>query len=261
MAPAGLELVAEDRDTVSTAGWLEFFPYSEAAVQPQCEVFDALRPFQPMFEDDGGWWPWLNYAYRAADADDFEWSRDLFTGIHRVAADTRGHLESVHRRHSRFRTTDLVLSMTDGSRTFTAAPPEAIPGLVDRVCKTMQTWRGHPAAAGAWLTVALTAIQPFDSVNDSVGRSAGCAALYKAGYRAPTLPDCAVGDKGSMFDAEERCLGERFDPTVDVTAYIEWYLRAQIDRALYWIDELPDQQRDRIRLGLERTLDTAEALA
>lgn len=168
----------------------------------------------------------MAFVIRQADAPNFRWSAELFTGLHdRVLAGS--FAEGAGRR----RTSPVwVADRATGVVRF--APPAArdIDALVDECCTLANERPAHPAVLAAWLHVGIAAIHPFADGNGRTARVLASAAMYRGGFRLPEFTSLEEwwGRHVADYHRAFRCLGATFDRASDVTPFIEAHLNAQL---------------------------------
>ncbi|CAN5691997.1 hypothetical protein BH18ACT17_BH18ACT17_00490 [soil metagenome] len=168
----------------------------------------------------------MRFVLRQADDSAFTWDRGLIVGLHdRVM----GGRYPVAGRLRTERPISIVNRVT-GEQVFLPAAGAEVEELVDRTCAEMEGRQAHPAVAAAWIHVAVAAVHPFI---DGTGRSArilAALAMYRGGFKRPEFTSLEewwgrhLDDYYSLFT----CLGESFDPTTDVTPFIQGHIRAQL---------------------------------
>ena len=195
----------------------------------------------------------MEFAMRRADDPSFEWNRELVIGLHdRVLAGDfgagAGRLAAADR---------WVVDQATHALVFTPVGWQEIPEQVDRACRQMQDWEGrvHPAVASAWIHAVTAAIHPFKDGNGRVSRVLASLAMFRGGLKAKEFTSLEEwwGRRLNDYYAAFACLGDRFDPSVAVTPFIEAHIRAQLGqvRAL----DLRKEVERRVWAGLEHVVE------
>lgn len=195
----------------------------------------------------------MSFVMRRADDAAFRWDRELLIGLHdRILAGNWGAGAG------RFRTTPayVVDSRTSELR-FQPPPPHDVPGLIDSACSIMQEGLVHPTISAAWIHVAVAAIHPFKDGNGRASRVLASLAMYRGGFKLPEFTSLEEwwGRHLSDYYAAFRCLGETFDPTADVAAFIRAHMEAQLHqvRAL----DLRERVQQKIWAAVEEAVTAA----
>jgi Fic family protein len=192
----------------------------------------------------------MSFVLRRADDAGFKWDRELVIGLHdRVLA---GNWAAGA---GRFRTASAyVVDARSGQLRFRPPGPEDVSGLVDAACSVMQSGLEHPAIAAAWIHVATAVIHPFSDGNGRVSRVLASLAMYRGGFKLPEFTSLEEwwGHHRGDYYASFTCLGESFDPAVDVTPFIRAHLEAQLHqiRAL----DLRERVQQRVWRSVEETV-------
>lgn len=195
----------------------------------------------------------MSFVLRRADDAAFRWDRELVIGLHdRILAGNwaagAGRLRTGSAHLADNRTGDIV---------FQPAPPEEVPGLVDRACATIGEGLEHPAIAAAWIHVTTAAIHPFTDGNGRSARVSASLAMYRGGFKLPEFTSLEEwwGRHLSEYYASFRCLGSTFDPDADVTPFIRAHVEAQLHqvRAL----DLRERVQRRIWTAVEEAVTAA----
>ncbi|HEY4026128.1 MAG TPA: Fic family protein [Candidatus Dormibacteraeota bacterium] len=190
------------------------------AGEPVPEVTDADRRLVEGYRDA------MSYVLRRADAPGFRWDTELIVGLHdRVLAG------DYHAGAGRFREKQVWVTNTASGQTV-FVPPEAdrVPSLVRELCRRLESSRDHPAIQAAWVHVALAAIQPIADGNGRAARVVASLAMHHGGFRRiefTSLEEWWGRHLREYYDAF-RCLGPTFDAEVDVTAFVEAHVGAQV---------------------------------
>lgn len=168
----------------------------------------------------------MGFVLRRADDPGFRWTRELVTGLHdRVLAGNYAAEAGRFASGSRWVTDRLT-----GQVIFSPAPWEEVPGLVDRACEHVEATTEHPAVTAAWIHVVTAAIHPFRDGNGRVARVLASLAMYRGDFRRPEFTSLEEwwGRRISDYYAAFSCLGERFDPSADVTPFVRAHVGAQL---------------------------------
>ena len=168
----------------------------------------------------------MSFVLRRADDAAFRWDRELLIGLHdRILAGNWGAGAG------RFRTGPAyVVDGRSGELVFQPPPAEDVPDLVDRACSVMQEGLEHPAIGAAWIHAALAAIHPFRDGNGRASRVVASLAMYRGGFKLPEFTSLEEwwGRHLPDYYAALRCIGETFDPAVDVTPFVRAHVVAQL---------------------------------
>ena len=170
----------------------------------------------------------MEFVLRRADDPGFQWNRELIVGIHdRVLAGKydlgAGRLATGNR---------FVVDAVTGAQLFEPAAWADVPLLVDQMCSELDAPARHPALNAAWLHIVTAAIHPFSDGNGRVARVLASMAMYRGGFK--TREFCSLeewwGRHLSDYYRGFDCLGPSFDPTVDVTPFVETHVQAQLSQ-------------------------------
>lgn len=187
----------------------------------------------------------MTYCQRRADDDVFSWSPELIKGIQdRVLA---GRSDWGAGRYGKGR---FVQNSATGEQIY-RPPQEGVDQLVVMLCDRLNSWQGHPALKSAWVHVALAAVHPFKDGNGRTARVLASLAMYRGGFKRREFISLEEwwGRHRIEYAQAFTCLGPAFDPTVDVTTFIETHLRAQVSqiRVLQHVE----RTRRRVWAGIE----------
>lgn len=170
----------------------------------------------------------MTYVLRRADDPNFDWNRELLIGIQdRVLA---GHYEDGA---GRLRTgPSLVANRDTGEVVFRPPRFEEVPELVDSLCETFASSKWHPAVGAAWIHVAFAAIHPFRDGNGRTARILSSLVMYRCGFRTSTFTSLEEwwGRHPDDYYRAFACLGDHFNPGVDVTPFISAHITAQLSQ-------------------------------
>lgn len=190
----------------------------------------------------------MTYCQRRADDDVFSWSPELIKGIQdRVLA---GRPDWGAGRYGKGR---YVQNSATGELIYTP-PQEGVEQLVLTLCDRLNSWRGHPALKSAWVHIALAAIHPFKDGNGRTARVLASLAMYRGGFKRREFISLEEwwGRHRQDYAGAFTCLGPAFDPAVDVTAFIEAHLRAQV--AQVQVLQNVERTRRRVWEGIEAVI-------
>jgi Fic family protein len=168
----------------------------------------------------------MKYVQRRADDGSLLWNRELLVGVQdRVAA---GELAMGA---GRLRTSATwITNDSSGQTVFEPPAPDAIPSLVDKLSQTMESADWHPAAAAAWIHVAVAAVHPFRDGNGRTARVLASLAMYRGGFRHSAFTSLEEwwGKHPDRYYGAFDCLGSKFDPSIDVTPFVTAHVAAQL---------------------------------
>jgi Fic family protein len=170
----------------------------------------------------------LRFAQNRADDPAFRWNGELIVGLHDrvLAGDTS---EGAGRFADRPRYVAI-----HGAKDALFEPPAAatVPALVDDMCARLNEEHWHPGVAAAWVHVATAAIHPFRDGNGRCARVLASLAMYRGGFRlwAFTTLESWWGNHREDYYGAFTCLGNRFDPSADVTPFIVTHINAQLSQ-------------------------------
>lgn len=170
----------------------------------------------------------LRFAQSRADDQAFRWNGELIVGLHDrvLAGDTTEGA-------GRFADGPRYVAI-HGAEDALFQPPAAdrIPALVDDMCSQLNEQHWHPGVAAAWVHIATAAIHPFRDGNGRCARVLASLAMYRGGFRlwAFTTLESWWGNHRDDYYGAFRCLGDRFDPSADVTPFISTQISAQLSQ-------------------------------
>lgn len=192
----------------------------------------------------------MSFVLRRADDTAFRWDRELLVGLHdRILAGNWAVSAG------RFRTSQAyVVDNRSSELRFEPSPPEEVPTLVDKASAVMQEKPEHPAIGAAWIHVVVAAIRPFSDGNGRAARVAASLAMYRGGFKLPEFTSLEEwwGRHLSDYHAAFQCLGQKFDPTADVTPFIVAHMEAQLHQVR--VLDLRERVQQRIWRAVEETL-------
>ena len=196
----------------------------------------------------------MRYVQRRADDGQLEWNRELLVGVQdRVLAGDFGAGAGRLRAGAAW-----VRNEASGAVVFEPPQYEAVPALVDEICQVVHDSEWHPAVLAAWVHVAIAAVHPFKDGNGRTARVLAALAMYRGGFRHPAFTSLeeSSGQHPRVYYEAFDCLGQRFDPAVDVTPFINAHVQAQLSQVL----SLALRQRTEGRLWttLENILEDAQ---
>lgn len=169
----------------------------------------------------------MSFVLRRADDPSFRWTRELVVALHdRVLAGR--HSEGAGR--LRTERPALIVNQLTGKQVFLPPPGEEVPTYVDQLCARMEGGHQHPAMAAAWAHVALAAVHPFRDGNGRTARVSASLAMYRGDFKRPEFTSLEEWWGRHLHDyyAAFECLGESFDPKVDVTPFLKAHIEAQL---------------------------------
>jgi Fic family protein len=171
----------------------------------------------------------MTYAQRRADDGRLQWNRELVVAVQDRAL--AGNFAAGAGRLRQSGGTWITNAQT-GEVVFRPPDHEQVPGLVDELCAVIATTAWHPAIAAAWVHVALAAIHPFQDGNGRTARVLASLTMYRGGFEDPFFTSLEEwwGRHTAAYYAAFACLGETFDPEVDVTPFVDAHIRAQLSQ-------------------------------
>ncbi|MFA4928547.1 MAG: Fic family protein [Patulibacter sp.] len=170
----------------------------------------------------------MTYVQRRADDGTLAWSAELLIGLQdRIVAGRADHGAG------RFRPRAVWITGPDGRQVFSPPDHERVPELVAEICAQAEAAPWHAAVKSAWLHVALAAVHPFEDGNGRTARVAASLAMYRGGFRDPAFTSLEEwwGRHPADYYASFDCLGEAFDPSADVTSFVETHVLAQLKQS------------------------------
>jgi Fic family protein len=168
----------------------------------------------------------MSFVLRRADDPAFRWDPELVVALHdKILAGNWAAGAARFREGPAY-----VVNNQTGELVFEPPPPEQVPALVDEACKTMEISSDHPSIQSAWMHVAIASVHPFRDGNGRSARVLASLAMYRGGFKLPEFTSLEEwwGRHLSDYYAAFECLGGRFDPTADVTPFLEAHIRAQL---------------------------------
>jgi Fic family protein len=169
----------------------------------------------------------MEFALRRADDAAFRWTRELVVALHdRVLA---GRYDEGA---GRLRTDKpaFIVNRKTREQVFLPPPGEDVSALVDEACSRMEEGHAHPAIASGWIHVAMAAIHPFRDGNGRAARVCASLAMYRREFKRPEFTSLEEwwGRHIDDYYAAFKCLGEEFDPSAQVTPFLQAHLEAQL---------------------------------
>ena len=196
----------------------------------------------------------MEFVLRRADDTAFRWTRELVVALHdRVLA---GRYDEGA---GRLRTDKpaFIVNRKTGEQVFLPPPGEEVAVLVDEACSRMEEGHPHPAIASGWIHVAMAAIHPFRDGNGRAARVCASLAMYRGEFKRPEFTSLEEwwGRHLDNYYAAFESLGEEFDPSTDVTPFLQAHLQAQ----LHQVRSLDNREKveRRIWTALEETAEDA----
>lgn len=189
----------------------------------------------------------MEFVLRRADDPAFAWNSELAIGIHdRVMAGRydlgAGRLRRVHR---------YLVDADTGEEVFSPPAWEDVPRLVDAAFRRLTDSPDHPAVDAAWIHIVFAAIHPFEDGNGRAARILASLAMYRGGFTLKEFTSLEEWWGRHLTDYYRgfNVLGREFDERVDVTAFVDQHIRAQLDQ----VAELDRRERleRRIWVALE----------
>jgi Fic family protein len=171
----------------------------------------------------------MKFVLNRSDDPGFQWHSELILGIHYRVMGEDHSLGA-----GRFRQTqNRLVDVAGQRRVFLPPPPSEVPRLVAKLA----TWTGTQTSTPAPLVAAmvhcrLAGIHPFLDGSGRTARVLASLAMYRGGYRSPEFTSLEewwgghVGDYYRAFD----CLGSEWADQVDVTAFVEAHVQAQVSQ-------------------------------
>lgn len=168
----------------------------------------------------------MRFVLRQADDSAFTWDRGLIVGLHDRVMGGRYPVAG------RLRTERpvFIVNRATGEQVFLPAAGSQVEQLIDRTCAEMEARHPHPAIAAAWIHVAVAAVHPFVDGNGRSARILAALAMYRGGFKRPEFTSLEEWWGRHLDDYYElfSCLGDLFDPSTDVTPFIQGHIRAQL---------------------------------
>ncbi len=168
----------------------------------------------------------MRYVLARADAPAFSWQSELLLALHhRVLAGS--HASGAGRfRDSQNRLTNRAT----GLQVYLPPPPDQVPGAVVDTMDWLDSSAEPAPVTAALAHVSVAGIHPFRDGNGRTARITASLAMYRGGYKAPqftSLEEWWGRHAVDYYEAFE-CLGDHWDPSVDVTPFIDAHTGAQV---------------------------------
>jgi Fic family protein len=170
----------------------------------------------------------MTFVLRQADDPAFSWDKGLIVGLHDRAMAGRydhgaGRLRTNHPVWVRNRLTgeDVYLP-----------PDQDVDVLVEEAVAHLRATSAHPALVAAWVHVAIAAIHPFRDGNGRSARILASLSMYRGGFKLKEFTSLEEWWGRHLDEYYElfHCLGSTWDPTADVTPFVEGHLQAQVQQ-------------------------------
>ncbi len=168
----------------------------------------------------------MRYVLARADAEAFQWQSELLLSLHhRVLGG------SYAKGAGRFREgQNWLTNRATGEQVYLPPPANEVPALMDYMMSWLQNTEESGPVSSAVAHISVAAIHPFSDGNGRTARITSSLAMYRAGYRLPQFTSLEewwgrhVQDYYRAFD----CLGTEWNPSADITPFIEAHVRAQV---------------------------------
>lgn len=167
----------------------------------------------------------MHYVLTRADTPQFAWHSELLLAIHHLVL-----AGSYASGAGRFRENQNWLSnRTTGTQIYLPPTPEAVPAAVDELMAWMAQSDEPGPVKAALIHIGVAGIHPFRDGNGRTARIVASLAMYRAGFRSPFFTSLEEwwGRHVADYYGAFICLGETWDPTADVTPFIEAHVAAQ----------------------------------
>jgi Fic family protein len=169
----------------------------------------------------------MEFGLRRADDPAFRWTRELLVSLHdRILA---GRYDEGA---GRLRTDKpaFVVNRKTREQVFLPPPGEEAPAFVDEACSRMEQGHPHPAIASGWIHVAVAAIHPFRDGNGRAARVCASLAMFRGEFKRPEFTSLEKwwGRHLDDYYAAFKCLGDKFNPSAEVTPFLQAHLEAQL---------------------------------
>lgn len=171
----------------------------------------------------------MRFVLRQADDLAFSWDKGLIVGLHDRVLAGRHDLGAGRLRVER---QVWVTNRATGEEVYLPPLGERVDSLVEEAVGEMRRADLHPAIAAAWIHVVVAAIHPFADGNGRSARILASLAMYRGGFKRPEFTSSEEwwGRHLPGYYGLFECLGSEFDPSADVTPFIESHLRAQVQQ-------------------------------
>ena len=121
-----------------------------------------------------------------------------------------------------------------GQQVYLPPSPEDVPGLVDELCEWLSRMADASAPViSALAHIRLAGIHPFRDGNGRTARIAASLAMFRGGFQAPQFRSLEEwwGRHPEDYYAAFECLGDEFEESIDVTAFLVAHVSAQATQA------------------------------
>ena len=175
-------------------------------------------------------------AFGSADSREFAWSRELVLQVHGAAM-----AASASAGAGQMRAGPVYVTDGSGAIIYEAPSAEMLPALLDEMCDWMQSATDIPAPVLAALAHArIAGIHPFSDGNGRTARILASVAMYRGGYCQPEFTSLEEwwGSHLRSYYGAFRCLGSRWTPDSDATAFVAGHVRAQRRQVAVLADRL-----------------------
>jgi Fic family protein len=170
----------------------------------------------------------MSFVLRQADDPAFSWDKGLIVGLHDRVMAGRHDLGAGRLRTDR---QVWVRNRLTGEEVY-LPPGDGIDALVDDVVGQLRASDAHPAVTAAWAHVAIAAVHPFRDGNGRSARILSSLSMYRGGFKLPEFTSLEEWWGRHLPEYHElfRCLGSTWDPSVDVTSFVEGHVEAQVQQ-------------------------------
>ena len=213
-------------DAVAASTSMEGIPVTVEEVR---QILSGTRP-STVSENDAelvrGYRDSMALALRRSDDPLFRWTPEVFLSLHDRVLAGRFDLSAGRIRSG----VAFLADRATGERIFEAAPPQNVLGRLEQVCQSVSDTKHHPAELAAWLHIAIAGIHPFRDGNGRTARIVASLAMLRGGFKLPEFTSLEewwgrhLGDYYASF----KCLGQTFDPKVNVTDFMVAHVGAQL---------------------------------
>ena len=168
----------------------------------------------------------MSYVLRRADDPSFVWQSELVRAIQdRVLAG------SYAAGAGRFRPgAAYVISRRDGSVIYEPPVAETVPGFVDELMAEVSVDALSAAERAALVHIGIAGVHPFRDGNGRTARVLASLAMYRGGFQRPEFTSLEEwwGEHPADYYEAFSVLGPVWDPTADVTPFVEQHVSAQL---------------------------------
>lgn len=164
-----------------------------------------------------------------ADDPGFVWQRELLLSVHRSVLGASFAAEAGRIRQAQ----NWLTNTATGAQVFLPPAAEDVAALLDDLCEWLTATHYPAPVVSALAHVRVAAIHSFRDGNGRTARIIASLVMYRAGYRAPQFTSLEEwwGRHPEDYYAAFGCLGEVFDPDVDVTPFVLAHVIAQATQA------------------------------